>query len=226
MKQTRTAKGLAAKGLTALGVLGMLMGALVVFAPTAGASHDGGPSPYGTYGAKGDNANLDCADLDDGTEHGEPSLDFGEQTEIPEDDTAYETRVVEGEPLHIDWTSTSPVGFVLVKQATYTAVFVVDGATSGTVYVDLGVDADASDQALSHVTFCTGEGGGDLVEWLIAHGPSCLGCDPTSDGAQSGIRRRSIGFRAEPAVPKRDTSAYRRNGGAFVAWVWRATRQQ
>ena len=92
-------------------------------------------------GIRAQNANLKCANLNDGTAYDyrddawdDPSLDFGSLSGV---DASYST--VAGTPLRIDWSSDSLVQVVIVKQSTVSAVYSYDdgGATSGTVYVVL-----------------------------------------------------------------------------------------
>ena len=151
--------------MSAVGIIVMLFGAMLAFAPASGATVPDIPyGAYGVYGDQGQNVNLKCADLNDGTAHDlrddawdDPSLDFGSLSAV---DASYST--VAGTPLQIDWSSGSPVQVVIVKQSTVSAVYYYGaGATSGTVYVVLPDSVNASTGGLSHVTFC---GGGQSQE--------------------------------------------------------------
>ena len=152
--------------MSAVGIIVMLFGAMLAFAPASGAtvSQDIPDGLYGVYGDQGQNVNLKCANLDDGTANDyrddawdDPSLDFGSLSAV---DASYST--VAGTPLRIDWSSGSPVQVVIVKQSTVSAVYFYDGgATSGTVYVVLPDSVNASTGGLSHVSFC---GGGQSQE--------------------------------------------------------------
>ena len=158
----RTARG-RAKTLTALGIITMLFGALLVVAPGAAADH-GSPDVYGVYGAKGGQGeegytpNLGCGNLNDGGIHDkrddtldDPLLNFGTPSEVDGDFDPVE----DSDPLHLTWSSGENVGFVIVKQANFSAVFVTGGVKSGTVYVALA-PGETNDDAVSHVTFCAG----------------------------------------------------------------------
>jgi LPXTG-motif cell wall-anchored protein len=161
------------------GLVTMLLGALMVLAPTAGADDPNGltsdPAPanlYGVYGgglAPGNSVNLKCST---GESPENVADGLGQITDRPEDtwdnnplEFAGLTEV-EGtatpqpgtNPLQIDWSTDVPVRLVIVKQATVSAVYEYPaGAESGTVTVVLPI-ADANNTgAVSHVTFCAGE---------------------------------------------------------------------
>jgi LPXTG-motif cell wall-anchored protein len=149
-----------------LGIITMLFGALLVIAPSAGADHTT-PAVYGVYAG-----NIKCVDAgtvvaDDLI--GENDLPLsGTFISLGETDgglggvtlgTEYTTD--SGTPgdttddvLHVPWTSADPVDVVVVKQGSYSAVFLFDGAEAGTVYTALPDDADASENDYSHISFC------------------------------------------------------------------------
>ena len=160
MKYPRTQKLMAS-----FGILTMLLGALLVVAPSAGAEDD--PPPpltsepdglYGVYGDQGQNVNLKCADLNDGDAYDYRADDWDDDLALGVLETAggAHTTGQSGNPLEITWESPVTIDVVIVKQSTVSAVYNVGGVKSGTVEVVLPTSVDASTGGVSHVTFCTG----------------------------------------------------------------------
>ena len=136
----------------------MLLGALMVLAPGAGANHtqeSPTPSipdaPNALCGADPEGAPIGLGyDNEIGFGGFEGSLDDIDSDVV--DGVSWDSYVVDG-VRHFDWTSvTHSILAVIVKQANGAAIFSYepDGAMSGTVYVDTGADKTG----ISHIDFC------------------------------------------------------------------------
>lgn len=132
------------------GLVTMLLGALMVLAPGAGADHT---TPVPTiYGS-----NVQCQGTGQGNVVGlgyDDSVEFGSVFVGDTEGVSFTSTIVDG-VRHFEWASTTHnIGAVVVKQGNGAAVFSYEptGATSGTVYV-----ATSSDLTnISHISFCFG----------------------------------------------------------------------
>ena len=136
------------------GLAGLLLAGAVAVAPGAGATD--GPAPSEVLAG-----NAKCADVGlEGAFEVDPS-DEDAEGGISGEGFTVQSYLADG-VRHFDWTSTTPLGAVIVKQGTSSAVFTYDpAATSGTVYVVLrdGENGNVENKAMgySHVSFCVGE---------------------------------------------------------------------
>jgi len=188
----------------------MLLGALMVLAPGAGADDPvpvDDPDPltsypenlYGVYGGpQGNNANLKCgAGLPDRYVDRPDTWD-----DAPLDilqglsSVSGSYSAVGTNPLRLDWTSSTPVNVVIVKQSTVSAVYhYPSGATSGTVEVVLPSAQQASTNGVSHVSFCGGggqsEGSGQLTAVKVVTGATEWSVPFTISGSEETLTNAS-----------------------------------
>ncbi len=133
------------------GLVTMLLGALMVLAPGAGAEHTA-PTPT-IY-----DSNVQCVGAGQGNVVGlgyEDSVEFGAEFVGSSEGVSFTSEVIDG-VRHFTWSSTThTIGAVVVKQGDGAAVFSYEpaGATSGTVYVGTSNDRTG----LSHISFCIGD---------------------------------------------------------------------